>query len=148
MVHMCKMIISAGIFFSFSKFCIFWVVRRVKRQKMVQHGKKSCPLRFTSQEPYIIWLSFMVHMCKMIISAGVFFSFSKFWFFGLSGGWKVKKLPKMRKNSACLTLCLRNRNDCDFWCTCVRWWYLQQIFSFFKILIFGVFMRVKGQKMT
>ena len=43
---------------------------------------------------------------------------------------------------------LRNRisYDCDFWCTCVKWWYLQQIFSFFKILIFGVFRGIKGKK--
>ena len=35
---------------------------------------------------------------------------------------------------------------CDFWYTCGKWWYLQQIFSFFKILILGVFRGVKGQK--
>ena len=32
--------------------------------------------------------------------------------------------------------------------TRVKWWYLQQIFSFFKILIFGDFSGVKEKKMT
>ena len=36
--------------------------------------KKFFLSRLVSQEPYIIWLSFMVEMCKMIISPGVFFS--------------------------------------------------------------------------
>ena len=46
----------------------------------------------------------------------------------------------MTKSSVCLTPYLRKRTsyDCDFWYTCVKWWYLQQIFSFFKILIFAV----------
>ena len=64
----------------------FWVVMGLKQQKMVQNDKKILLLHTISQEPYIIWLSFMVHMCKMIISPGVFFSFSKFWFSRLLGG--------------------------------------------------------------
>ena len=36
-----------------------------------------------SQEPYIIWSSFVVCKCKMIISRGFFFIFCfKFWFLG------------------------------------------------------------------
>ena len=58
--------------FTFSKFWIFWVVK----------GVKSCLSCSISQEPYIIWLSFMVHMCKMTISPGWFFIFS-FWFSGV-----------------------------------------------------------------
>ena len=65
--------------------------RMVKVQKMVQNDKKFCPSCSISQELYyIISLSFMVHMCKMIISPGFLFVclffcfiFSKFWFFGL-----------------------------------------------------------------
>ena len=33
----------------------------------------------------IIWLSFLVHMCKMMTSLDAFFSFSKFWFSKLFG---------------------------------------------------------------
>ena len=66
MVHICKMIISPGFFIHFFKIFIFWVVRGVKGQKVVQNDKKFCPSRFISLEPYIIWLSFMVQMCKMM----------------------------------------------------------------------------------
>ena len=69
MVHMYK-IISLGVFF------IFQVVSRLKGQKMVQNDKKFCSSRFISQEPYIIWFSFMVHLFK-IISPGFFFQFFK-----------------------------------------------------------------------
>ena len=68
-------------FFHFFKSLIFWVVRRVKGQKTVQNNKKFCPYCSISQEPYIMWLSFMLHMCKMIISPGSFFIILKFWFF-------------------------------------------------------------------
>ena len=40
----------------------FWVVKEVKRQKMVQNEKKLCLLCFISQETYIIRFSSMVHM--------------------------------------------------------------------------------------
>ena len=125
----------------------------------------------------------------------VFFSILKLCF---SGGWKIKKWPKMTKSSICGTLYFRNhisndlhllytymyerlilifriisgvkgqkmaRNDKKFclyhsvpqepyiiWLwfgyTCVKWWYIQQIFSYFKILKIVVFRGVKGQKMT
>ena len=64
-------------------------------------------------------------------------------------GWlKGRKWPKMTNNFDCLTLYFRNRTscDCDIWCMFVKWLYLQQIFSFFKILLFGVFRGTKGKK--
>ena len=105
---------------------------------MTQNDKKFLSW-LISQEPYIIWLSFMLHICKLISSGVFFFNFSKFWFSGS---------VKMTKNCVCLILFLRNCTsyNCDFWCTFLKWWYLQQSFSFFKILIFWVFRGVKGQK--
>ena len=85
MVHLCKMIIYPGVFFHFFQILIFWAVSGVKGQNMVQNDKKFCPSHSISQEPYIIWLSFMLDMCKMMISPGVFFIFFKFWFFRLLG---------------------------------------------------------------
>ena len=41
-------------FFHFIKILIYWVVGRVKGQKMVQNEKKLCLSRSISQEPYII----------------------------------------------------------------------------------------------
>ena len=52
---------------------IFLVVNEVKGPKMVQNDKRLCTSSSFSQEPYIIWLSFMVHICKTIISPIVFF---------------------------------------------------------------------------
>ena len=71
--------------FSFYQILIFGVVSGVKTQKMAQNDKKFCMSHFISQEPYIIWLSFMVHLCKMMISPGSFFIFSKFGIFGFGG---------------------------------------------------------------
>ena len=58
---MCKMIISSGLFFSFSKFWFFGLTE-VKWQKTVQNDKKFCPSCFISQEQYVMWLPFMVHV--------------------------------------------------------------------------------------
>ena len=82
MVHLCKMTISPCVSFHFFKILIFWVVKGVKEQKMAENDKQFCLLYSISHEPYIIWLSFLVHICKMIISSGVFFIFSKFSFSG------------------------------------------------------------------
>ena len=62
-VHKCKMIISPGVFLFF-KILILGLVWRVKGQKMAQNDKKLCPLYFKSQEPYMIWSWFRIHMCK------------------------------------------------------------------------------------
>ena len=53
--------------------------------------RSSCTI---SQKSYIIWSYFLVHMCKVMISPGFFFIFSKFRFFALLGGSKGKKWPK------------------------------------------------------
>ena len=52
----------------------------VNGQKMVQNEKSICHSHSIFQEPYIVWLSFVVHKCKMRIFPGVFFffTFSKF----------------------------------------------------------------------
>ena len=45
------------------------------------------------------------------------------------------------EKKSCLTSYLRNCTsyDCGFWYTCVKWWYLQQFFSFFQKSDFSVF---------
>ena len=127
-------------FFHFFKILIFQVFRVVKVQKIVQNDKKFCPSCSISQELYIIWLLFMVHMCKMILSPGNFFIFSRFWFLGLL--WV--------NNYICHAPYLRNctSSNHDFWCTYTKSWYLQEFFHFFKILIFQAVRGVKGQKMA
>ena len=44
---------------------------------MAQNHKKLCLLHSIYQEPYVIWFSCMVHICKMIISPSVFSIFFK-----------------------------------------------------------------------
>ena len=92
---------------------------------------KFCLLNFMSQEPYIIWSWLMIHMCKRLCP-GVSLYFFQILIFGINSGAKKQKWPKMRKN--CLTSYLRNCTsyDCGFWYTRLKWWYLQQIFSFFQ----------------
>ena len=67
---------------------------------MVQNEKKFCLSCSISQESYIIWFWFLVCVCK-VISPGVFFMFSKFWFSafmgGRGGGKRVKNSPKWQK---------------------------------------------------
>ena len=150
LVHMCKMIISPGVFFHFFKILIFWVVRGVKRQKIVQNGKKFCPSHLISQEPYIIWLSFSVHFYKMMISSGVSFIFSKLWFSGsIGGGWgkRAKDGPRW-KNSVCHAQYLRNHTsyDCCLWCRCIKWEYLLVVSSIFQNFDFPGCRDWKGKK--
>ena len=65
----------------------------------------------------------------------MFFSFFlNLGFAGCQGeGLKRQKMAQNDKKF-CLTLYLRNCTsyDCGFWYTCVKWWYLQQFFSFFQ----------------
>ena len=91
---------------------------------------------------FYIWLSFMVHICKMIISTEVFFFFEFFlnFFFRLLGGVKAKNSPKSKikiisfrhpKWQKILSVGLhisfthseRNHTSCDchLWRTCVKW---------------------------
>ena len=132
-VHLYKIMISPHLhaFFSFSKLWFFGLFggggggKRQKWSKMT----KNCLLHSIFQEPYIIWLSFMVHTCKVIISSGIIFIFSDFLFFELLGGWKGGKWSKMTKNYVCCTLYFRNRAsyDCHLCYTFVNW-YLQVFF--------------------
>ena len=81
-------------FFSFFlNILIFWVHRGVKGQKTFRNDKKLCLLCSISKERYIIWLSFMVQMWKMIISPGVFF-YVKILIFQVVKGLKGQKMTQ------------------------------------------------------
>ena len=112
-------------FFHFFKMLIFWVVEGGggggKRAKNCPEWYSVCCFPYLRNHPtYIVWLSFMVQMCKIIISWGVFFNF-KFWFSMWSGGWKGKEWLKMTKLSVCCTLYFRNHlsYDLHLWCACM-----------------------------
>ena len=56
-----------------------------------------CLLGIISQESYIMWSVFVVHMWKMMISPWFFFIFLKFWFSRLLGGLKGQKIAQNEK---------------------------------------------------
>ena len=113
------------VLFHFLHIFIFWAVMEVKGQEMAQNAKKKCLLHFMYQEPYILWLSFIVDFCKMMISPGFFFHF-------------FEVLKNENHNYICHMPYLRNTTayNQDFWYTCVKWWYLRGSLSFFEIFIF------------
>ena len=85
-------------FFTFFKIFIFWVNKGVKRQKMTQHDEKFCLSNTISKEPYIIWSSFTVHLCKRVVYPAFFSFFQNFDFPGCWKGKKGKKIsPKWQK---------------------------------------------------
>ena len=120
-------------FFSF--FSKFWL-SGLLGQKIAQNDKKLCLLCLISQEPYVMWSSFVVHKCKMIISPVVFFYFFKILIFWVLRRVKGQKWRKMTKNVVLCILYLRNHTSydldlCYMWCACVKGLYLQGFFTFF-----------------
>ena len=89
-------------------------------------------------------MSFMIHLCKMMISPEVFY------FFEILIGLKGKKWPKMTKNYVCHTLYIRKNTsyDCDIWYSCVKYDISRCFCHFFKIWILWVVSGVKGENMT
>ena len=103
---------------------------------MVQNVKKLCP------EPYIIWFSFMVYMCKKIIFLMFFLHFFQILFFRVNSAIKEQKMAQNDKKLFCCTPYPRKHTyDHDLWDSCVKWWHLQML-SFFKILVFQI---VRGE---
>ena len=109
----------------------FWVFQNLdflgcwgsKRAKNGPKWQKFCPSYFISQEPYIIWLSFMLHLCKMAISPGFFLFFQNLDFLGCLEDKRAKNDSKMTKNYVRRAWDLRNDTlyDCHLWYTCVKW---------------------------
>ena len=107
---------------------------------MVQNEKRFCLLNTMSQEPYIIWSSFVVDKCKMIIPWGVFFHFFKiliFWFVSWIKGQKMTQndkhfcLLRLISQESLFIVHMRKR---------------KYLLHFFQFLIFGANSGVKGQK--
>ena len=129
MVHMCKMIIYPGVWFSFFQISICCVGRRGDGKKQSKMTKNTVhPTPYLRNYIYIIWSSFMVHIRKRIISPSIFF-ISKYLFLWSLGSLNSKKWSKMTKNCQELYII----GYCDFLYTCVKWWYI----IFLKFWIFG-----------
>ena len=113
LVHLCKWYVQAFFFLYFFKILIFWVIG-VKGQKMAQNDRKLCLSHSISQEAYIVWSWFLVHMCN-----------------GLK--WQ---------NILSVSLCISGtlHHMIVVFGTCVKWWYLHQLFSFFQNSDFYAFL--------
>ena len=126
-----------GVFFHFFKILIF-CVRCVKGRKMVQNDKKIWLSHSKSQEPQIISLSFMVHICKIIISPGFCFCFSFFQFFKILNFWvisgvKGQKQSQMTKHFVSRAPYLRDHPyDFHIWCLCVKMIISPGVFRLFQ----------------
>ena len=126
--------VQVWFFFSFFKILIFWAFRGVKGQKIAQKWKIT---NYICRAPYLssIWSWSLVHFFKVMISPGGFYIF----LFLISIFWAVREIkgekrPKIKNNYICHASYIKNSiaYDHDFWYTCVKWWYLQVIFHFFK----------------
>ena len=104
-----------------------------------------------SQEPYIIWLSFMVHLWKMIISPGVFFFFFKILIFWVVRGVKRQKMAQNEKK-LCLS-CSISQESYTIWFSfmvhlCKMIIFPRVFFFFSKFWFSGLLKGVKGQKIV
>ena len=103
MVHMCKMIISLVIVFSFSKFSF----SRSSEGSKGKNGLKwwKCLSHLIIQEPYIIWSSFMAHMFKRKIFLDLFSFFQNFGFRDHLGVKRAIRGLKWQKSPS-VSLCI------------------------------------------
>ena len=121
LVHLCEMISPGAVFHCFDIF-----VLGCKRAKNGSRWQKKSVAVYISGTIYHMIVIYGT-LCKLMISLGVSFIFSKFWFCGLLRGSKYKKWPKMTKNFVLCTLYLRNYTSfLDLWCT-----YLHVFFTIF-----------------
>ena len=96
MAQMCKMVMSAGVFFNLKIF-IIWFLKGLKGQKVTQNDMSVTRLIFQNHISYDFHLWY-TYMYKKIISPGIFFIFYFFKiliFGGFRVGWGVKKQPKI-----------------------------------------------------
>ena len=123
-------------FWNWWKICRIDLKNRIDyfNHKMIQnfviflgYSNKNSEICTISQELYIIWSYYLIHMYKWwYLQAFFFFIFFNFDFLGFYR--KCKKYPEMKINNyICHAPYLRNSiaYDHDFWYTCVKSWYLQ-----------------------
>ena len=134
------------VFFSFfQNFDFPGFVRGSKMRKNCQSG--SIP-----QEPYVIWFSFMLHMCKMI--SPVFLRFFEMLILGVSISLKVQKMAQNDKTLCLLDSISQEDMIYDHYMIAIFGTHVLNddisrcYFHFVKVLIFWVVGRVKGQKMV
>ena len=114
---------------------------------MAHKDKKFCLLCAISQEPYIIWSSFLVHICKLI-SPGIFFTFSKFDFWSCCLGKRAKNGPRWQKNLSCSITQELYIIWLSFTVHICKMIISPSLFSLFQNIDFPCCQREKGKKMV
>ena len=144
-VHLSKVMIFLGVFFIFWKFWFFWLLRGWGRGVKVQKNSVCCASYLRNHTSYDFYLFYLWYSCVKW-----YLLFLKFWLSGLlggegggRGGYKGQKIAQNDKKFCLVRWYFRNHTSYDrhLWYTSVKWY-------FFKILIFWVIRRVKGQKMA
>ena len=117
-------------------FWFFWLLVGLKCKKCPKMIKW-CLSHCISQDARITRFWFLVHMCKIMTSPDFFFHFLKILIFWIVRGVKVKNgqndkewCPFFYVYTSMVWNC--TSYDCAFWYTCVKLWYLQQVFTFFQ----------------
>ena len=120
LVLLCKMMMSPGIFFIFSK-C--W-----KAKNGLKLGN-FCLSHSISQKTYIMILISGTHVQNDSISKLFCHFLQVVW------GIKWQKVVENEKNFVCCAPYLRNHTyDFHLWYTCVKWWHLSKILIFWGVV--------------
>ena len=149
MVHLCKMMISPGVFSIFFLILIFLVVRREKEQNWFNMTKKSvCHTSYLRNHTYD---GYLWHNCIKWWYIWEFLTF--FQNFGFLGCWGDKKVKLIQngKNFVCRATYLTNRASYNHYVGRKCKMMVSPdgfFFHFFIILIFWVISWVKGQKLV
>ena len=108
LLHKFKIMTSLDVFFIFSKFWFSGLLKEMEGGAISQKwSKMTVSLCISgSQELYFIWLWFLVHIYKMMISPVIFFIFSKFWFFWVFQSSSVNAKRKFWGVPHLLHMCL------------------------------------------
>ena len=108
LLHKFKIMTSLDAFFIFSKFWFSGLFKEMEGWAISQKwSKMTVSLCISgSQELYFIWLWFLVHIYKMMISPVIFFIFSKFWFFWVFQSSSVNAKRKFWGVPHLLHMCL------------------------------------------
>ena len=95
-------------FFHFIIIFFFKVFREVRAKYSPKWKTKIISVIHLSQEQCSIWSWFLVHLCQMIISPGVFVNFFKILIFGVASGVKAQKMVQNEKKIMSAALYFRN----------------------------------------
>ena len=123
---------------------------KINGQRGVQNDQKLCSSYFISQEPYIMWLPFMVHLCKMIILLGIFFQLFKILIFWVHIGIKEQKTVHNDKR-VCLSHSISQEPHIIWLRFMVKMWKIiisLGVFFNVKILIFLVVKELNGEQIV